>query len=224
MQARHRYMCWVTGGVEAVAVVGEAGAGDAVVAGVAVGRQHAAELDQLLDRRQETVSPRVGDRRETDAAHPAAALLDRDQHRRFLCRSAPVLARRDAADIRLVDLDLARRGRAAPSPDAACAAATTPFRSCRGRAPAGARARSPRAWCRSHTRPPQTRSKAEGACPRRSSPRSPTRRSSRPRSADSGPCSSARSAPHRTSDRRTRPASATARGSRGKPTRQETRR
>jgi hypothetical protein len=97
---------WVTAGVEAVAVVGEAGSGDAVVTGMTVGRD-AAELDQLLDRREEAVDGRVGNRGEADTSHAAASLLNCDQHRCLLGGSAPVFARRDAADVGLVDLDLA---------------------------------------------------------------------------------------------------------------------
>ena len=37
VDARHRHVCGIAGGVEAVAIVREAGGGDAVVASVAVG-------------------------------------------------------------------------------------------------------------------------------------------------------------------------------------------
>jgi hypothetical protein len=107
MDARHRYVSGIARRVEAVPVVEVAEFGERVVAGVAVGRHDAAELDQLLDHRQQAVGAGIDDRRKANATHTAAALLDRDQHRRLLLGSTAVFAGCDAADVGLVNLDLA---------------------------------------------------------------------------------------------------------------------
>ena len=107
MHAGHRDVGGVAAGVEAVPVVAVTGASDAVVAGVAVRGNDAGRFDQLLDRRQQAVAARAWDAGEANSTHAAAALLDRDQHHRLPFCSTTVFARRDAADVRLVDLDLA---------------------------------------------------------------------------------------------------------------------
>ncbi len=197
----------IAAGVEAVPVVAEAGAGDAVVAGAAVGRDDAAGLDQLLDRRQQAVAAGVvGSARSGRgpcrgrASRPRSAPASSSPRRGRVCRRR----RRRRSFRRPRPRPRAGRDQAAPSRGAACAAAPTQSRSCRARARVAATARSRRASCRSRTRQPRTRSKAAGACRRRSSPPSPTRPPGRRRSADAGPCSSASSGARRTPGRRSR--------------------